>query len=323
MSLDPDLNSQPRYTTIPGDEPVELLGNGTLIVRASLMNDTDIRMVVSVAEDNFQGPVTTLRQSITQVYIDVRPDDYNYHAPVFGQETYESSVLFSATTGTEIPIDGFRAMDADGHNVTYSIQTRNDRGNLKIDSQTGTISVQFKFDDTVHQILKLVITATDNHPSPKTGSCTVSITLVGYTQTELVAKTEYSRLEQDAGQRQLFLGLFIAMAILLGVISIVAVLAIYKWRTVTRGPQYPERSETAPGKGGKESGEDGYDSLGAKDEEKDYNQLSFRDFSAGVPNPAYVSSGPRPTCTPPAGPHPDQTDDMHLGRDPPPAVSEM
>ncbi|XP_046565140.1 cadherin EGF LAG seven-pass G-type receptor 2-like [Haliotis rubra] len=305
-SLDPDLDSQPRYTTIPRDEAVQLLSNGTLKVKASLLNYTDVRMVVSVKEDNFEGSVNNSLQTITQVFIEVRPDDYNEHAPKFPKAMYNSSMNFQSEKGAKVPIEDFTATDADGDNITYAIQTRNDRDNLKIDSETGTLSVDIKFDDTVPELLTLVIVAIDKSPYPKTGSCTVSITLVHYTQTECLAEHEYLRLQQDRKQRELYLGLFIAMAVLLGLISIVAVFACYKWRTVRRGTQYRKNIETAHAKGGKDSAEGGYDSLAAKEEDKPYNQLRDKDFSAGVPNPAYVSSGSRAPCTPPAEPHPDE-----------------
>ncbi|XP_046573465.1 protocadherin Fat 4-like [Haliotis rubra] len=121
MSLDPDLNSQPRYTTIPGDEPVELLGNGTLVVRASLLNYTDIRMVVSVIEDNFDGTVNTLLQTITQVYIEVRPDD---HAPRFGNEHVTVMLVEGTRRGT--PIADVRTIGSLGGYSNYDMETTDD-----------------------------------------------------------------------------------------------------------------------------------------------------------------------------------------------------
>ncbi|XP_067685582.1 protocadherin Fat 4-like isoform X2 [Haliotis asinina] len=305
-SFDPDENSKPRYTIIQGHDAVELLSNGTLVVRASLLNYTDIRMFVKVTEDDFDGRVNNTLPTDTQVSIEVRPDDYNENAPKFVHEKYETSMNFLAEVGAEVHIDDFRATDADGHNITYGIKTRNDRGNLNINNKTGTISVGIRFDDTVPTILKLIIEATDESPHSRTGSCTVLITLKDFTATECIVENEYLRLQQDRQQRELFLGLFIAMAVLLGLISIVAVFACYKWRTVRRGIQYHENIQTARAKEGKESGDGGYDNLGAREEDTPYNPLRDRDFSAGVPNPAYVSSGPRPACVPPAEPHPFQ-----------------
>ncbi|XP_071101001.1 protocadherin Fat 4-like [Haliotis cracherodii] len=308
MSVDADELSHPKYTNLTHVEGIELLDDGTLEVRASLSNYTEVDMLVSVTEGNFNGPINISAVTTTKASIEVRPDDYNEHPPVFGKDAYEASLEFSSETGTEVKITNFRATDADGHNVTYAIQTRNDRENLKIDGQTGKISVHIKFDDTVPEVIKLVIIATDESPYPKTGSCTVTITLQGYTQTKCVAENAYSQLQQ---QRELFLGLFIAMAALLAVISIAAVFAIYKWRTVRRRTQYQENINPDHGKTGKASEQAGYDSLaaGSKDEERAYNKLKDRDFSSGVPNPAYVSTGPRPTCTPPTDPLPDYDDE--------------
>ncbi|XP_048252633.1 cadherin-related tumor suppressor-like [Haliotis rufescens] len=306
ISVDADELSHPIYTTFTDVEGIELLGDGTLVVRASLSNSTEVDMVVSVTEENFRGSISKFPTTTANVHIEVRPDDHNEHTPVFGNDAYEASLEFSSETGTEVKITNFRATDADGHNVTYAIQTRNDRNNLEIDSQTGKISVHIKLDDTVPRVLELVVIATDRSLHPKTGSCTVMITLHGYTETECVAKHEYSRLEQDSDQRKVFLGLFITMAILLAVVSISAVFAIYKWRTVKRRTQYQENINMAHGKTGKAPEQAGYDSLaaGSKDEETAYNKLKDRDFSSGVPNPAYVSTGPRPICTPPAEPIP-------------------
>ncbi|XP_048237880.1 protocadherin Fat 4-like [Haliotis rufescens] len=307
MSVDADELSHPIYTDVTDVEGIELLRNGTLVVRASLLNYTEVDMIVSVTEGDFFGSKNISAVTTTKASIEVRPDDYNEHPPRFEKVAYEASLEFSSETGTEVKITNFRATDADGHNVTYAIQTRNDRENLKIDSQTGKISVHIKFDDTVPEVIQLVIIATDESPHPKTGSCTVTITLQGYTQTTCVAENAYSQLQQ---QRVLFLGLFIAMAALLAVTSIAAVFAIYKWRTVRRRTQYQENINTAHGKTTKASEQAGYDSLaaGGKDEETSYNKLRDRDFSSGVPNPAYVSTGPRPPCTPPTDPLPDYVD---------------
>ncbi|XP_048237750.1 fat-like cadherin-related tumor suppressor homolog isoform X2 [Haliotis rufescens] len=306
ISVDADELSHPIYTAFDV-EGIELLGDGTLVVRASLSNYTVVNMFVSVKEENFRGSISKLPATTTKVHIEVLPDNHNEHTPVFGNDAYGASLEFSSETGTEVKITNFRATDADGHNVTYAIQTRNDRNNLEIDSQTGKISVHIKLDDTVPRVLELVVIAIDRSLHPKTGSCTVMITLHGYTETECVAKHEYSRLEQDSDQRKVFLGLFIAMAILLAVVSISAVFAIYKWRTVKRRTLYQENINMAHGKTTKASEQSGYDLLaaGSKDEETAYNKLKDRDFSSGVPNPSYVSSGPRPICTPPAEPVPD------------------
>ncbi|XP_071103709.1 protocadherin Fat 4-like [Haliotis cracherodii] len=308
MSVDADELSHPIYTKVTTVEGIELLRNGTLVVRASLLNYTAVDMIVSVTEGNFHGSKNISAITATTASIEVRPDDYNEYAPEFEKAAYEASLAFSSETGTEVKITDFRATDADGHNVTYAIQARNDRGNLKIDSQTGKISVHIKFDDTVPEVIQLVIIATDESPHPKTGSCTVTITLQGYTQTTCVAENAYSQLQQ---QRVLFLGLFIALAALLAVMSIAAVFAIYKWRTVRRRTQYRENINTAHGKTAKSSEQAGYDSLaaGGKDDETSYNKLKDRDFSSGVPNPAYVSTGPRPPCTPPTEPLPDYIDE--------------
>ncbi|XP_048237881.1 protocadherin Fat 4-like isoform X2 [Haliotis rufescens] len=292
MSVDADELSRPIYTDVTDVEGIELLGDGTLVVRASLLNYTYVRMVVNVKEDDFKGTFNVSASTNANVYINVRPD-YNDHAPTFGKDTYEASLMFLSRKGTEVKINNFRATDADGHSVTYAIQRGNHRDTFKIDSHSGKIYVQYTLDDTVPRVLELVVIATDSSRYRRTGSCAVIISLRDFTATECIAENAYSELQQSAQQRVLFLGLFIAMAVLLAVISLIAVFAVYKWRTLPHARQSTDAQETAP----EMPVPTEYDLLAANmtEEERSYYILRDRDTPTGVPNDAYVSASSRPT----------------------------
>ncbi|XP_046565138.1 protocadherin Fat 4-like isoform X2 [Haliotis rubra] len=297
-SLDADELSRPIYTAFTADEAIEVLGDGKLVVRASLLNYTDVHMVVNVKEDRFEGTIDVSASTNTNVYINIRPD-YNQHAPTFGKDTYEASLMFLSRKGTEVQIDDFSATDADGDSVTYAIQRGNFRDTFTIDSETGKISLQYTLDDTVPLVVELVVTATDSSSYPMTGSCTVTISLRDFTATACIAENAYSELQLRAQQRLIFLGLFIAMAVLLAVISLIAIFAIYKWRTT---------SHTTPGKDKVETAQEmdpipmEYDLLAANRPElrRSYYRRLGRNSSPGVPDQGYLT--PRPT--PPT--HPDE-----------------
>ncbi|XP_067685579.1 protocadherin Fat 4-like [Haliotis asinina] len=308
-SVDADEISQPIYTAFTDDEGIEVLGDGTLVVKASLLSYTEVHMVVNVKEDRFEGTIDVSASTNTNVYINVQAD-YNQHAPTFGKDTYEASLTFLSRKGTEVKIKDFRATDADGDRVTYAIQRGNHRDTFTIDSETGRISVQYTLDDTVPQVLELLVVATDSSSQPRTGSCTVQISLRDFTATECIAENAYSELQNSAQQRLIFLGLFITMAVLLAVISLIAVFAIYKWRTTSRAT--PEKDEV-------EAAQEmhpvpmEYDLLSANrpEQRSSYYRRLSRNSAPGVPDRGYLTPIPRPTPhTPPEDGHPP-SDDAH------------
>ncbi|XP_046357508.2 uncharacterized protein LOC124135883 [Haliotis rufescens] len=84
------------------------------------------------------------------------------------------------------------------------------------------------------------------------------------------------------------------MAALLAVISLIAVFAVYKWRTLAHEKQNTDDLKTAQEM---QTVPTEYDLLAANrtEEERSYYRLRDRDAPPGVPNEAYVSASSRPT----------------------------